>query len=140
MNMTSFSPTMKKAGKGIYTILGESSSPVQWIDTAHIEWYQWGFWWLFISDSIKYKLTNKVSYSCLHRYQCHIVTPSTTQNNSQQTVNDIHDLHNASDPGICRRNGQGRAGQRFSAFSLPISWTSDPHFHSCTPLLKVAGM
>jgi len=57
-----------------------------------IRWYSWGFWWLFASDDIKYKLAKKVNYSWLHRYQRHTVTPSNTQNYSKKAANDIHDI------------------------------------------------
>jgi len=45
-----------------------------------------GILMLFASDDIKYKLTKKVSYSWLHRYQQHTVTASNTQNYSKQAM------------------------------------------------------
>lgn len=44
-------------------INGEAGSVKQWS-------YLRGFWWLFMSDSVKYMLT-KVRYNWLHRYQQH---------------------------------------------------------------------
>ena len=46
-----------------------------------------GILMLFATDDIKYKLTKKVSYSWLHRYQQHTVTSSNTQNYSKQAAN-----------------------------------------------------
>jgi len=51
---------------------------LNWCCIMLYELYYWGFWWLFASDSIKYKPT-KVSYSWLPRYQQHTVTPSNTE-------------------------------------------------------------